>query len=166
MLGVAKKPRYVHEDICTACRLCEFACPVDIPADFDCGMGSTRAIRVPFSTAVPQAAVLEMEHCILCGKCQKVCPVDGCIDFTQKEELFDIHAGAIVLATGFEITPRDAKKEYGDGKLQNVIDGLMMERLLAPTGPYGHVIRPGDGKEPESISLCPMCRLARCDVRR
>jgi len=149
---VAKKPRYVHEDICTACRLCEFACPVDIPADFDCGMGSTRAIRVPFSTAVPQAAVLEMEHCILCGKCQKVCPVDGCIDFTQKEELFDIHAGAIVLATGFEITPRDAKKEYGDGKLQNVIDGLMMERLLAPTGPYGHVIRPGDGKEPESIA--------------
>ncbi len=27
-----------------------------------------------------------------------------------------------------------------------------MERLLAPTGPYGRVIRPGDGKEPESIA--------------
>jgi heterodisulfide reductase subunit A len=57
-----------------------------------------------------------------------------------------------VLATGFEITPRDAKLEYGAGKLHNVIDGLFMERLLAPTGPYGRVIRPGDGKEPESIA--------------
>ncbi len=27
-----------------------------------------------------------------------------------------------------------------------------MERLLAPTGPYGRVIRPSDGKEPESIA--------------
>jgi len=149
---VAKKPRYVNEDICTACRQCEYACPVDIPAAFDRDMGSTRAIRVPFSTAVPQAAVLEMEHCILCGKCQRVCPVEGCIDFSQKEELFDIDAGAIVLATGFEITPRDAKQEYGGGTFPNVIDGLMMERLLAPTGPYGHVIRPGDGKEPDSIA--------------
>jgi heterodisulfide reductase subunit A len=56
------------------------------------------------------------------------------------------------LSTGFEITPRDAKKEYGAGKLHNVIDGLFMERLLAPTGPYGRVIRPGDGKEPDSIA--------------
>ena len=27
-----------------------------------------------------------------------------------------------------------------------------MERLLAPTGPYGHVLRPSDGKEPDSIA--------------
>ena len=27
-----------------------------------------------------------------------------------------------------------------------------MERLLAPTGPYGRVMRPGDGKEPNSIA--------------
>jgi heterodisulfide reductase subunit A len=58
----------------------------------------------------------------------------------------------VVLATGFEVTPRDAKKEYGGGELHNVIDGLMMERLLAPTGPYGRILRPGDGKEPESIA--------------
>jgi len=28
----------------------------------------------------------------------------------------------------------------------------MMERFLAPTGPYGRVLRPGDGKEPTSIA--------------
>ncbi len=57
-----------------------------------------------------------------------------------------------MVATGFDLTPVDSKKEYGGGLLQNVIDPLMMERFLAPTGPYGRVLRPGDGKEPGSIA--------------
>jgi len=106
---------------------------------------------VPFSTAVPQYAVLDMENCILCGKCAKACPVD-CIDFTQQPETFSIDAKVIVLATGFETTSRFAKKEYGAAENHNVINAMFMERLLAPTGPYGRVIRPGDGKEPDSIA--------------
>jgi len=148
---VLKKPRYVDEDNCTGCRLCEYACPINLPNPFDMNLGVYRAVRVPFSTAVPQLAVLDIENCILCGKCEKACSADA-IDFTQKAETFEIEATSIVMATGFEITPRDAKKEYGAGKLHNVIDGLFMERLLAPTGPYGRIIRPGDGKEPESIA--------------
>lgn len=148
---VMKKPRYVIEDLCTGCRQCEYACPIDVPSAFDRGMGAHRAIRVPFSTAVPQKAVLDIENCLLCGKCEKVCPVDA-IDFTQVSQEFTLETSAIVLATGFEVTARNAKAEYGAGKLKNVIDGLMMERLLAPTGPYGHVLRPDDGKEPESIA--------------
>jgi heterodisulfide reductase subunit A len=148
---VVQKPRYVDEDSCTGCRQCESACPITLPNAFDSDLGATRAVRVPFSTAVPQSAFLDIENCILCGKCEKVCPA-GSIDFTQTAEVFEIEAAAVVLATGFEITPRDAKKEYGAGELHNVIDGLIMERLLAPTGPYGRVIRPGDGKEPESIA--------------
>ena len=58
----------------------------------------------------------------------------------------------VILATGYETTPRGAKKEYGAGQLRNVIDGRMMERLLAPTGPYGRVLRPSDGKQPASIA--------------
>jgi heterodisulfide reductase subunit A len=149
---VLKKPRYVNEDTCTGCRLCEYACPLDLPSDFDLGLGAHRVIRVPFSTAVPQKAVLDIDNCILCGKCEKVCPVEDCIDFTQAAEAFEIQANAIVLATGFELTPTDAKAEYGGGKLLNVVNALTVERLLAPTGPYGHVLRPSDGKEPESIA--------------
>ena len=65
--------------------------------------------------------------------------------------VIDIRATTLILATGFELTPLGAKKEFGSG-LRNVIDPLMMERLLAPTGPYGRVLRPGDGKEPASIA--------------
>jgi len=149
---VLKKPRYVNENTCTGCRLCEYACPIDLPSAFDLNMGTTRTINVPFSTAVPQIAVLDIDNCILCGKCEAACPVEDCIDFTQIPEEFEIETQSILLATGYETTPIDAKAEYGAGELHNVIDGLMMERLLAPTGPYGRIIRPGDGKEPESIA--------------
>jgi heterodisulfide reductase subunit A len=148
---VIKKPRYVDEDSCTGCRQCEYACPIDVPSDFDLGLSARRAIRVPFSTAVPQKAVLDMENCLLCGKCERVCPA-GSIDFTQSPQQITIQTDAIVLATGFELTPTDTKKEYGAGQFPNVVNALVVERLLAPTGPYGHVLRPSDGKEPESIA--------------
>ncbi|MBU0512112.1 MAG: CoB--CoM heterodisulfide reductase iron-sulfur subunit A family protein [Chloroflexi bacterium] len=148
---ILKKPRYVVEDDCTGCRQCEYVCPIDVPSAFDLNMVARRAIRVPFSTAVPQYAVLDMENCILCGQCERACPANA-IDFTQTVQEIELEVDTIVLATGFETTPRDAKKEYGAGKLHNVIDGLMMERLLAPTGPYGRILRPGDGREPESIA--------------
>ena len=150
-VAILKKPRYVDESKCTGCRQCEYECPITVPSPFDRGLGSYRAIRVPFSTAVPQKAVLDIENCLLCGKCEKVCPVEA-VDFTQEPETFEIIATAVVLATGFELTDLDAKKEYGGGKLQNVIDPLMMERFLAPTGPYGRVLRPGDGMEPTTIA--------------
>lgn len=150
-VSVLQKPRYVDGSKCTGCRQCEYECPITVPSPFDRGLGSYRAIRVPFSTAVPQTAVLDIDNCLLCGKCEKVCPVEA-IDFTQQPRTFSIEATAIVLATGFELTPLGAKKEYGSGKLPNVIDPLMMERFLAPTGPYGRVLRPGDGMEPTTIA--------------
>ena len=152
IVQVLKKPRYIIEDDCTGCRSCELVCPLDLPDDEnEFGRTAHRVIYVPFSTAVPQKALIDIDYCVYCGKCLKACPADA-IDFNQKPEHFRIHAKSIVLATGFEVTPYDAKKEYGAGKLANVIDGLMMERLLAPTGPYGRVLRPSDGKQPDSIA--------------
>ncbi len=148
---ILKKPRYVDESLCTGCRQCEYVCPIDLPSPFDLGLGARRVVSVPFSTAVPQYALLNMDYCLLCGKCEQICPTDA-IDFTQQPENFTIEAEAIVLATGFEMTPTNAKEAYGAGQLPNVVNALVVERLLAPTGPYGHVLRPGDGKEPDSIA--------------
>ena len=149
---VVKKPRYVREDDCTGCRSCELVCPLDLPDDAnEFGRTALRAIYVPFTTAVPQKAVIDIEHCVFCGKCIQACVADA-IDFHQQPEHVEIEARTVILATGYEVTPYNAKKEYGGGKFLNVIDGLMMERLLAPTGPYGHVLRPSDGKQPASIA--------------
>jgi heterodisulfide reductase subunit A len=149
--ALLQKPRYVDASTCTGCRSCEYECPITVPSPFDRGLGAYRAIRVPFSTAVPQLAVLDIDYCILCGKCEKICPVEA-VDFNQKAEQFEVETATIIQATGFELTSIIEKNEYGNGKLFNVIDPLMMERFLAPTGPYGRVLRPGDGKEPSSIA--------------
>ena len=149
---VTKKPRYVREDDCTGCRSCELVCPLDVSeTEHEFGRTSHRVVYVPFSTAVPQKAVVDIDNCIFCGKCIQACPSDA-IDFTQQPEHVEIETRSIVLATGFETTPLDAKKEYNAGNLRNVISAMMMERLLAPTGPYGRVLRPSDGKMPASIA--------------
>jgi heterodisulfide reductase subunit A len=112
---------------------------------------ATKAISIPFSNAIPQTAVLDVENCMLCGKCAKVCPTDA-VDYFQQPENFVIQAKTAILATGFEITPLENKQQYGNGNIPNVITALQMERLLAPHGPYNRVLRPSDGMEPDSIA--------------
>jgi len=152
IVEVLKKPTYVNLDTCTGCQLCELACPVDIVDEYDYEFNARRAAHLPFPTAIPYTAVIDMDNCIFCGKCIKACPVPDCIDFNMQPEIVEFETDVIVVSTGFKVTPYDAKEEYGAGKFRNVIDGLMMERLLAPTGPYGHVLRPSDGKLPDSIA--------------
>ena len=148
---VVQRPRFVNPDKCIGCRQCEYGCPVYVPDQEQGGFTMRKAIHIPFSNAIPQIAVLDVDNCSLCGKCAKVCPTDA-VDYLQQPRSLTISAGTAVLATGFHLTPINQKKEYGMGQLPNVITSLQMERLLAPHGPYQRVIRPSDGKEPDSIA--------------
>ncbi len=149
---VVKKPRYVDEQKCIGCRKCELNCPVMLPDPEQGGFVAKKAISIPFANAIPQIAYIDMENCMLCGRCYKVCPKDA-IDYFQEPKTFEIKAKAVIFATGFKLTSPLDKIQYGSGKLQNVITSLQMERLLAPHGPYNRVLRPSDGKEPESIAF-------------
>ena len=64
---------------------------------------------------------------------------------------------SIVMATGFELTPLDAKKEYGAGKLRNVIDRLMMERCWRPPALTGASCAPATARSqaPSPTSSAP-----------
>jgi hypothetical protein len=81
----------------------------------------------------------------------------------MREEEVEVDVDAVILATGFRLFPADAKPEYGYGKYKNVITGMEMDRLLAPTRPFNAVVRPGDGKVPDSIGyvLCTGSRDAQ-----
>jgi heterodisulfide reductase subunit A-like polyferredoxin len=100
----------------------------------------------------------EANRCLNCGECSQcqecvnVCPAD-CIDFSMKPELRQFQVGSVILSTGFEIMDPTGKELLGYGVLPDVITGPQMDRLLSPTRPYNGVLRPSDGKEPESIAI-------------
>ncbi len=146
-----RKARFVDETACIGCRLCEYSCPVEVPDEFEQGLGARRAIYVPFGNAIPQVALIDTDSCTLCGRCARACPKD-CIVYDQEDQLVRADVAHVVVATGWQLTSADSKSEYGGGKLANVISPLKMERMLAPHGPYGHVLRPADGGEPASVA--------------
>jgi heterodisulfide reductase subunit A len=152
---VVRQPRYVVIEDCTACQLCEQACPVSVPDQYQYNLVGRKAAFIPFSIASPKAAAIDIENCVLCGACEKVCPTN-CIDFTQEVETFQVNAKTVILATGFKLFDPLMIPRYGFGLYKNVITSMQMERELAPTRPFNTVLRPGDGKVPDKIAyvLC------------
>jgi len=150
-----KKPRYIIEDRCTGCQLCEEKCPVTVPDQYQLDMVGRKAVFVPFSIANPRIASIDIENCILCGACEKACPADA-IDFMQQEQLMEINVKSVLLATGFQLFDPSIIERYGFGKFHNVVTAMQMERQLVPTRPYNNVLRPKDGKMPDNIAyvLC------------
>ena len=146
---IEKKPRYVNESICTGCGACAAVCPIEVPNEFDLGLGTRKAIYVPFPQAVPLVYTIDKEHCINCGLCEKVCGPKA-IDYNQKPEEIKIKVGTIITAIGYDEFDCTLKEEYGYGVYDNVITTLEIERMINPAGPTGgHEIRPSDGKHPK-----------------
>ncbi len=116
-------------------------------------------VEAPLSEAEALAAAGRCIDCAVCSECNEcvaACPVDGCIDLHARDQHLEAEVGAVVVSTGFKLFPADAKPEYGFGRFKNVITGMQMDRLLAPTRPFNTILRPGDGKVPERIAyiLC------------
>jgi heterodisulfide reductase subunit A len=152
---ILKKPHYVDPIKCTACGICVDSCPITVGNEFEIGLGTRKAIYVPFPQAVPGEYTIDMENCIECGICARknVCEPEA-IKFDDKPEYLKVKVGTIVVATGWDSYDPTELKQYGYGKYPNVITGLQMERLLSSFGPVvGKPVRPSDLKEPHSIAF-------------
>ncbi len=104
---VRKKARYVDENECTSCGDCATVCPVVVPDEFQMGLGSRKAVYIPFPQAVPSSYVVAADEClgqnpIACGKCIEACE-KNCIDFDMQDEIVDLEVGTIVVATGMDV---------------------------------------------------------------
>jgi heterodisulfide reductase subunit A len=116
-------------------------------------------VEAPMTEAEARQAAGRCIDCAVCSECNEcvsACPVDGCIDLRARDRQQEVEVGAVVVSTGFKLFPADLKPQYGFGKYKNVITGMQMDRLLAPTRPFNTILRPGDGKVPERIAyvLC------------
>ncbi|HTW09294.1 MAG TPA: FAD-dependent oxidoreductase [Acidimicrobiales bacterium] len=56
---VHRKPRFVDPTRCTGCHLCELACTVSVPDEFNGDLVGRHAAYIPFPQAVPQKALIE-----------------------------------------------------------------------------------------------------------
>jgi heterodisulfide reductase subunit A len=115
-------------------------------------------IEAPMTEAEALAGASDCLDCGVCSECQEcvtACPSDA-IHLDMRERSEEVRVGAVVVATGYKLFAADLKPQYGYGRFKNVITGMQMDRLLAPTRPYNTVLRPGDGKVPERIAyvLC------------
>jgi len=152
---IRKNPRFVNSK-CTTCGDCVAVCPVDRPDEFNLGMGTTKAIYLPYEMAYPPRFVIDPDTCLgaaECGKCVDACPY-GAIDLSMTPETEEIEVDAVIWATGWH--PPDATRfeGLGYGDYPNVINNVTMERLSALNGPTGGKIeRPSDGAPPESVAF-------------
>ena len=156
---IKRKARYVDVERCVACGMCSEKCPVSgIPDDYNCGLSSRRAIYKPYPQAIPNAYVIDPEHCLkvtrgICGVCEKICPAKA-IDFNDKDMEIDVEVGVIVIAIGYELMNPRGITEYGYGKFKDVVTGLEFERIYSAEGPTkGKIIKLSDGKEPKEIAI-------------
>jgi len=155
-LVIHKKATCVDWEKCNGCGLCIEHCPVEYVSTFERGLGMRKAIDKLYPQGVPNRPVIQKEHCRYfvdgsCRKCEEVCP-EKAIRFNQEGERVEQKVGAIVVATGYELYPREQLGEYGYGEIPDVIDGLTFERMLSSDGPTkGKIRRPSDGKVPKEM---------------
>ncbi len=124
-----------------------------------------------------ETCIAESNRCISCGaccqcyRCVKAC-LPGALTLdshAQEDEIIELDAGALVMATGFDPFNPSSSETYRYSQWPNVLTSMEFERILSASGPFqGHMVRPSDHKEPERIAWlqCVGSRdINRCDNR-
>lgn len=159
---------------CIACGACASICPTGSANVYDrfkrkiihpeLTLASNSAIRFATKQAVPNVPTVHEADCIhffqkaagkaddACRICEEVCPKDA-INLDSEDELVEADVGAIIVATGFETFDPTPIKEYGYGRLPNIITGLEFELMCRADGMTEGEILMENGEKPGSIAI-------------
>lgn len=140
---LSHRPRFVDVSKCTACGLCAEKCPPE-----------AEAIRLPQPQSIPNSYYIDEAKCLRfqgkdCKICQDVCPVKA-VNLKEEARESSLEVSSIIVATGFRPFDPAKKKQYGYGRMANVITGLELEEQFRFKG---DLTRPSDGKEPKSVAF-------------
>jgi heterodisulfide reductase subunit A len=126
------------------------------------GLRERKAIYVPFAQATPLVYTIDKASCLnfnagdfdqVCDECLSACPRKA-IDFGIEDQVVEIDAAAVVVATGFDEMNPQPIRNLGYGDNRDILTGLEFERMLNAAGPTaGQVVRPSDGAVPRSIAF-------------
>ncbi len=134
------------------------AVPELLPAEERTGSFDEVSLGLPEDEA--QREALRCLNCGVCSECMacvQACKV-AAINHDAKDEIVDLDAGSIILATGFNLLDPTPMTQFGYGKYPNVFTSLEFERLTNSTGPTeGRIlVRDAQGRfdrPPESIAI-------------
>jgi heterodisulfide reductase subunit A len=156
---IRKKARYVKEELCTGCGVCQEKCPKRVVDEqYEAGLGFRKACYIPFPQAVPKYPVIDTSNCVFfakgtCKACQKFCPTNA-IDYDQKDEYLSVQVGNIILATGYDLFDARRVSQYGYGRLANVFTSLEFERLSNSAGPTnGNIVLRDGVTTPKTVGI-------------
>jgi heterodisulfide reductase subunit A len=142
-IKVLRHATRVDASACVACGDCAKFCPITVASEFDMGVAMRKNIYIPFPQAVPNAYMIDPEHCTWvlsdgtkCGVCVKKCS-KGAVHLDAKDETVEIDVGNIIVATGYDMLDAHKVERYGYGKHPNVLTSLEFERLTNASGPTG-----------------------------
>ncbi len=133
-LKVKQQPRGVVEELDNLSEAIA-ACPEETDNEFDYNLTKRKAIYRPYEGCFPPMAAIDWQICTKCGRCKDAVSGKGIV-LDDAESEFEIEAGVIVVATGFDhYQPREG--EYGWGRFPEVITLPQLIRVLDPDGPTG-----------------------------
>lgn len=154
IVEIIKKPRFIDEEICNGCNKCLEVCPIEVPNEYEYGIGYRKAMVKPAPQTVPMAPYIDIEKCIGCMNCVGICDREGAINFSDTEKRFTLKVGAIIVATGYTpINPVEIE-QYGYGRYLDVVTGPEYERMLNGMGPTkGKIIRLSTNEDAKKIAF-------------
>jgi heterodisulfide reductase subunit A-like polyferredoxin len=145
-------PRYIDPSKCTGCGDCARHCPVTAVNQYNMGLNDRRATYIEYAQAVPLAFAIDTETCIGCGLCEKMCLAKA-IRYDDRVRNTSVTVGSVILSAGSRGFDPSVLDYLGYGKYPNVVTSQEFERILSASGPYfGHLMRPLDREEPQSIA--------------
>jgi len=109
-------------------------------------------------TMTKDEAIAEAERCLRCGICSECLECvaaceRGAINHDMREQVIDLKAGTIILATGFKDFDPSQMPELGYGKLDNVVTAMEFERLINASGPTNGSVTLKNGQKPQSVAI-------------
>ena len=153
-----QEPRYINEDLCTACGMCTMYCPRPVVDTYNERLEITRAPHIDYAQAIPSSYYIDAKACLrvnfeTCNLCAQTCTA-GAIDFSQKPKNLELEVGAVVLTPGFGRVDESVLEKFGYGRYPDVLTAFEFERLTCASGPTeGHIVRPSDNRPPKKIAF-------------